>query len=215
MVGYGAAADNGIVSTLSRVGKYVFGRAMVLLLTVVVAVYVTILVANLGGYVDEVVAADIDFALGMSMKDMAGVSAEEKVEIFEQGKQAAYEAAGLNQPFVVRCFRWLGRGLTLNWGRTSMDSVAWSSREKPIRVVILDNLPRTLFIFGTANLALFFTTVFLALPLSRRHGGWLDRLVTGLSPLSAAPAFGWRRGSVRRRPSRPGGRRCRGCRCRR
>jgi len=184
-----AVERGGILSALSRVGKYMAARATVLALTVVVAVYLTILVANLGGYVDEAVKADIDYALGLSMKGMKGVTAEEKVEIFEERKEAAYEAAGLNEPFILRCLRWLGRGLTLDWGRTNLDSVAWSQRERPIRVVILDNLPRTLLIFGTANLALFFTTIAFALPLSRNHGGWLDRLVTGLSPLSSAPAW--------------------------
>jgi peptide/nickel transport system permease protein len=95
----------------------------------------------------------------------------------------------LNDPFVVRCFRWLGRGLTLNWGETNIDSGSWGGRRQPIRAVIRTNLPRTLLIFGTANLALFLTTVLLALPLSRKHGNWVDRLVIGLSPLSSAPAW--------------------------
>jgi peptide/nickel transport system permease protein len=187
-LGNDSAASAGIAGTLPRVGKYVLARAAILFLTVVVTVYVTILVANLGGYVDKVVKAQIDFALGDS-RTMKGLTPEEQAELFEQRSQAAYEAAGLNQPFVVRCFRWLGRGLTLQWGETNVDSVAWSSHRKPIRVVILENLPRTLLIFGTANLFLFFTTVFLALPLSRNYGGWPDRLVTALSPLSAAPAW--------------------------
>jgi len=184
-----SVTSKGFVRTLSRVGKYVLVRVTMLLLTVVASVYVTILVANMGGYVDVAVKADIDYAIGMSMKDMRGVTAEEKVEIFEQRREIAYDAAGLNEPFVVRCFRWLGRGLTLDWGRTNIDSVAWSSRDRPIKTVVLENLPRTLLVFGTANVALFFTTIFLALPLSRKHGGWMDRLVTGLSPLSAAPAW--------------------------
>jgi peptide/nickel transport system permease protein len=172
------------------VGKYVLARATVLLLTVVIAVYLTILVANLGGYVDEAVKADIDYALGMSMRDRTELTGDEKVEIFEQMKEAAYDAAGLNQPFILRCLRWLGRGLTLDWGRTNIDSaLGWSQRERPVRVVILENLPRTLLVFGTANLALFFVTIALALPLSRNHGGWSDRLVTALSPLSSAPAW--------------------------
>ncbi len=190
-LGNDSPAGTGIVGTLSRVGKYVLARAAILFLTVVVTVYVTILVANLGGYVDEVVKANIDFAIGKSLGsrgDFEGTP-EERLEMFEQMTQAAYEAAGLTQPFVIRCFRWLGRGLTLNWGETSIDSVAWGGHKRSMKVVILENLPRTLLIFGTANLLLFLTTVVLALPLSRRYGGWVDWLVTGLSPLSAAPAW--------------------------
>jgi len=51
----------------------VLARAVVLSLTIVIAVYATILVANLGGYVDKVVKAHIDFALGDS-RTMKGLS---------------------------------------------------------------------------------------------------------------------------------------------
>jgi len=175
--------------TLSRVAKYTIVRAITLFITVVIAVYLTIFVANLGGYVDEVIKGKIDFALGMSMSGMKGVSAEEKVELFDQQREAAYEAAGLNEPFVLRCLRWLGHGLTLNWGETRLGSSSWSRATKDIRIVILDNLPRTLLIFGTANLCLFFTSVFLALPLTKKHGGWLDKIVIALSPMSSAPSW--------------------------
>jgi len=171
------------------VAKYAIVKAIILFITVAVAVYLTIFIANLGGYVDEVIKGNIDFALGMSMRGMKGVSAEEKVEIFELQKEAAYEAAGLYVPFATRCFRWLGHGLMLNWGETNVDSNAWNSKTRDIRIVILENLPRTLLIFGAANLALFFTSVFLALPLTRKYGGWLDRLVIALSPMSSAPAW--------------------------
>ena len=176
-------------SAFSRVAKYTGVRAIVLFSTVVAAVYVTILVANMGGYVDEIIKGNIDWAIGLSIGRMKGVTAEEKVEIFDQQRQAVYEAVGLNEAFVVRCFRWLGHGLTLNWGETNVDSKPWTSRTRDIRVVILENLPRTLLIFGTANLALFFTSVFLALPLTRKYGGWLDRLVIALSPMSSAPSW--------------------------
>lgn len=188
----GSLLTEGVLGTLSRVGKYVLVRAAILFLTVVVAVYITIVVANLGGYIDEVIKAEIDRAVGLSLgvrgENVQGTR-EEKLEMFERRTEAAYEAAGLNEPFVIRCFRWLRRGLTLDWGKTNVDSVAWGTRVRPIREVVAENLPRTLLIFGTANLLLFFTTVALALPLTRRHGGWLDRLVIGLSPLSSAPAW--------------------------
>ncbi len=174
--------------TIARVGKYAAVRAAVLFLTVVVAVYAMILVANLGGYVDEVVRSNIDFAVGMSLRE-SGLTPEERHETTERLAEALYEAAGLNEPFFVRSFRWLRRGLTLDWGHTTTGSVLWSSRRRPVREAVVENLPRTLLIFGTANLFLFFVTVLLALPLTRNRGGWVDRLVIGLSPLSVAPPW--------------------------
>lgn len=182
---------NSFSSTFSRVAKYTVVRVILLFITVVIAVYLTIFIANLGGYVDEVIRNRIALAIAGMRRGgwLNDVPTEERNEIIEQTMQAMEEAAGLNEPFVIRCFRWLGHGLTLNWGETNIDSSPWSSRTKDIRIVILDNLPRTLLIFGTANLFLFFTNVFLALPLSKKYGGWLDRLVIALSPLSSAPSW--------------------------
>jgi peptide/nickel transport system permease protein len=53
----------------------------------------------------------------------------------------------------------------------------------------MERLPATLVLFGTAQLLLFFTAVFAALFLSRRYGGWADRIIVALTPTSAAP--GW------------------------
>jgi len=184
---------NSFSSTFSRVAKYTVVRAILLFITVVIAVYLTIFIANLGGYVDEVIRNRIAWAIaGMRQGGwLNDVPTEERNEIIEQTMQAMEEAAGLNEPFVIRCFRWLGHGLTLNWGESWIGSGSQprGGRSKDIRLIILDTLPRTLLIFGTANLFLFFTNVFLALPLSKKYGGWLDRLVITLSPLSSAPSW--------------------------
>jgi peptide/nickel transport system permease protein len=182
---------NAISSTFARVAKYTVVRAIVLFITVVIAVYLTILIANLGGYVDIVISSNIDKALGGAVMGgwLRDVPTEEKFQIIEQTKWQMEEAAGLHEPFMARCFRWLGRGLTLDWGESAVHSIAWTSETKEIRVIILDNLPRTLLLFGMANLFLFFTGVFLALPLTKKYGNWLDRLIITLSPMSSAPSW--------------------------
>jgi len=165
-------------------------RAAILLATVAATVYITIIVANFGGYIDESIRANIDFGIGMSMRGMQDVTTEERDTIFEKRRQAAYEAAGLNTLFVGRCFRWLGRGLTLNWGETHLGPTGrWGGKAREIRSVILESLPRSLLIFGPSNLLLFFVTVFAALPLTNKQVSWLDKLVITLSPLSSAPAW--------------------------
>lgn len=185
-----AAISPGARSGIYLVVRYMLIRAVSLLLAVVVGVYLTILIANFGGQIDEFVRADIDFAVGLSMQNVRGLTTEERAEMAEARQQAAYEAAGLNTPFVVRCLRWLGRGLTLNWGETNMSFTGgWTSQARPIRDVILEGLPRSLLIFGTANFLLFLTTVFVALPLTNKQKSWVDRLIITLSPLSSAPAW--------------------------
>ncbi|HNN12578.1 MAG TPA: ABC transporter permease, partial [Anaerolineales bacterium] len=60
---------------------------------------------------------------------------------------------------------------------------------KQVKLIILERLPSTLLLFGTTNFLLFFGTLFAALYLSRRYGSFLDKLVVGASPMSAAPAW--------------------------
>src|SRR5204863_8532370 len=55
--------------------------------------------------------------------------------------------------------------------------------------IIMERLPATLLLFGTANLLIFFSSLYVALRLSRRYGSLLDRVVIALAPTSAAP--GW------------------------
>jgi peptide/nickel transport system permease protein len=182
-------AGTGILANLLRISKYSLVRAILLLITVTITVYLTIVIANFGGALDEFIKSEIEYALGMSMKGMTDLTHAEKKVIFEQMKAEAFEAAGFNVPFLLRCLRWLGRGLTLDWGETHLGNVWYTASSRPVRVVILENLPRSLLIFGTANVLLFFTTILIALPLTNKEVGWLDKVIITLSPLSAAPAW--------------------------
>ena len=46
-------------STFGRVGRYTLTRLVVLFFTMVVGIYLTILIANMGGYVDTIMKAEI------------------------------------------------------------------------------------------------------------------------------------------------------------
>ena len=92
------ALGNRLLGSLSRIAKYGLIRAVLLLITVTITVYVTIVIANFGGRLDEFVKSEIEYGLGMSMRDRTDLTHEEKEEIFEQRKAAAFEAAGLNVP---------------------------------------------------------------------------------------------------------------------
>jgi peptide/nickel transport system permease protein len=58
-----------------------------------------------------------------------------------------------------------------------------------VRNILLERLPATLLLAGTAELIIFFGSVFFALGLSRKYGSFMDKLVIGLSPTSAAPPW--------------------------
>jgi peptide/nickel transport system permease protein len=182
---------NASSSPLVRVAKYTGARAIVLFVMVTIAVYLTILVANMGGFVDEIIKTNIEMSLmGLSQSGaLRDMSVEEKFQYIEQARAAMIQAEGLNEPFMMRCFRWLGHGLTLNWGESERQRLIRGVPTRDVKKIILDGLPRTLLIFGTANLFLFFTTIFVALALTKKHGSWLDKIVVALSPMSSAPAW--------------------------
>jgi peptide/nickel transport system permease protein len=58
-----------------------------------------------------------------------------------------------------------------------------------VRLIILERLPATLLLMGTANLFLFFSAIFVALSLSRNYGSVWDKMVIAFSPTSSAPAW--------------------------
>lgn len=169
------AAKKPTSSTFSRVVRYTIVRAITLALTVVVGVYIAIIVANLGGLVDNIVREGIDNAIDGMMKGgwLRDVPQAEKLQIVEQTTWQMEEAAGLHQPFLLRCLRWLYHSLTFQGA---------SAR-------VLEYLPNTLLLFGAANLLFFFMAVSLALFLSRKYGSLLDRLIVTLSPISSAPSW--------------------------
>jgi peptide/nickel transport system permease protein len=181
-----------VSQTLSRFIRYSSIRLVTLCIMVTISVFLTIIVANLGGFLDKVVSSDIEESIssmirGGWLRDVTDIA--ERNQMIEPTRAAMREAAGLNSPFLVRCFKWLWRGLTLDWGVGRSYSIYNLDPTPEVRDTILDFLPRTLLVFGSANILLFFTSIFIALGLSRKYGSWQDRLVTALAPLAAAPSW--------------------------
>ena len=176
--------------TFLRVLRYVFLRALSLFLTVVVGVYLAILIANMGGYVDEIRKAQIREQVGATMLadvKLRTLPPSEVRQIIDQQIQLEEKRLGLDRPFLLRSFAYLRDALTLSLGRAERITSDKGSRQ--VRDIILERLPATLLLFGTADLIVFFTAIFAALFLSRRYGSVLDKIVVGLAPTSAAPAW--------------------------
>jgi peptide/nickel transport system permease protein len=177
-------------NTLSRILRYTAVRVVVLFITVVIAVYLTIMIANMGGYVDTIQRAQIQESVAIALNmdpSFKVLSPEEKQTLMAAQISIREKRLGLDQPFMVRSFRYLSGALTLNLGRALQMSS--DSGSKMVRNIILERLPPTLVLFGTADVFLFIFTLLIALSLSRKYGSFLDKLFITLSPTSAAP--GW------------------------
>lgn len=177
-----------------RIGRYLSRRIMVLLLTAVAGVWVTLMAANLGGLVDtanrNLIAERV--TLG-SAGDPAlrALDPAERAARLEQMIAAAQEAAGLNEPLLIRTTLAVGRALTLDLGDSrSMRTISPDGPDRnSVRRLISERLPATLLLFGVSNLVIFFSSIAIAPVFSRRYGSLFDKLIVVLSPASSAP--GW------------------------
>jgi peptide/nickel transport system permease protein len=177
-------------STFMRMARYTGLRLVTLAITVTVGVYLTILIANMGGYVDTIMRNEIRENTTQSIMAnpaFRSLKPEVKEKLIQEKIASEVERLGLNQPFAVRSMRYLKNALTLNLGRSLHMTSDQGSKE--VRLILLERLPATLLLTGTSELFLFFASVFIALTLSRRYGSWFDKLTIALSPTSAAPPW--------------------------
>jgi peptide/nickel transport system permease protein len=184
------ASRGSTTSTLSRIVKYTSVRIIALLFTVTVGVYLTILIANMGGEVDNIRRGTIreNIALGVSANpEMRQMTVSERSQLISELVRLEEERLGLNRPFLLRSFGFLSNAMTLNLGMA--ESMSSDTGSKQVRLIILERLPNTLLFFAVANVLLFFIGVFLALILSRRYGTFIDKFVIAFVPTSAAPAW--------------------------
>ena len=176
---------------INRLGKFALMRAVLLFLAVIVAVYLTVIIANLGGKLDDTRKAQIRLEMGQLVfgnPEFQGLPPEVVEEMFDEMAEREFLRLGMDRPFFpMRSFEYLWRALSLDLGRA--EYISSDAGSKQVRLILMERLPVTLALFGTANLVLFILALFGALFLSRRYGGFLDRLTIALAPSSAAP--GW------------------------
>jgi peptide/nickel transport system permease protein len=178
------------LSTVSRVMKYMTLKMIMIFTTVVVGVYLTIIIANMGGYVDRIQEGQIGEQISnqvINNPTFKLLTADVRKERIAEMTRLAEIRAGLDQPFLVRSFRFLSDALSLNLGRAIYMTSDGGSKQ--VRLILLERLPSTLVLFATENIINFIMSIFFALALSRKYGSLIDRAVIALSPTSSAP--GW------------------------
>lgn len=177
-------------STFLRVTQYSAIRLVTLFVTIVIGVYLTIMIANMGGHVDNIMRAEMRERITLQVaRNPANQNLEREALNNLVLERIALEEKrlGLDQPLVVRSFKFLTNALTLNLGRAQ--NMSSDSGSRTVRLIILERLPATLLLMGTSNLFLFFFAIFIALSLSRKYGSIWDKLVIALSPTSSAPPW--------------------------
>jgi len=144
----------------------------------------------MGGYVDRIQRGQIQEAVSQSLilnPAFRNLSEAEKQKQMAAQIAIQEKRLGLDQPFAVRSFVYLRNALTLELGR-ALQMVS-DSGSKQVKNIILERLPATLLLFGTADVFIFVLAVLIALSLSRKYGSFFDKLCIALAPANSAP--GW------------------------
>ncbi len=176
--------------TISRVTRYTVVRALTIFGTIIVSLFLSIMVANMGGYVDEIrrglIREDVQQRF-ITEASLRRLTSDEKQLRMDEMIQAEEHRQGLDQPFMLRAVRYMWNALTLDLGRaTNMNS---DSGSREVSKILLERLPKTLLLWTSSNILLFFLSIGVALSLSRKYGSFLDKVVVALSPTSSAPAW--------------------------
>jgi len=175
---------------IKEFAKFTAKRTIVLFVVVIIATYLTIIIANMGGHVDQMIKGELYVQISMKYRNnpqYSGYSSEEIKQIVEKEYQQAIKRRGLDTPFLIRSIIYLKNALTLDLGRAQY--LTSDSGSRYVRNIILERLPQTVMLFTTATLINFLLTISIGLYLSRHHGSFLDKLVIALSPTSVIP--GW------------------------
>jgi peptide/nickel transport system permease protein len=166
-----------------------------------VGLYLTILVVNLGGYVDEVFESDVtDAVTGFAQSTEArGMTYESIVDQMWMMRWSLEEEKGLHVPFMLRTWKWFIKSLTLDWEADDAQQplaalagplgVYLPTPSNLLHYFLLDCLPYSLLLLGAAGFLLYFTTVPLALVLSHRDSKFSNGLVAILSSATSAPSW--------------------------
>jgi peptide/nickel transport system permease protein len=185
-----ASARKARIQSLTRLARYTVLKLVALVFTVAVGVYLTVIVANMGGEVDKIRLASIRESVAVAVTtdpSSRNLTPQQRADAINSRVEIEVRRLGLDRPFIVRSFEYLRDGMTLNLGFAT--ALVSDSGSRQVKNILLERLPSTLVLFGTANLLLFFSALFAGLSLSRRYGSVADKTVLAMAPTSAAPAW--------------------------
>ncbi len=165
----------GVVRHLAR-------RAIFLTLTFVLAIYATVVIANGGGRIDELLKNQIQFELRQRYANdqfYQRLPPDQKARIFNETYNATIQARGLNEPFVQKSFRYTFDALQFKLGNAINLQASDGSRN--VGDIIFERLPRTLVLFTVANIIAAVLGIWLGLWMARKALSVFDRGMTVLS----------------------------------
>lgn len=192
------AAHNRLRQTTAyRVLRFALRRGLIILTTIFVGVFITVLAANRSGQIEAAISdqiyEDASRIYRQSEYWHRGINSEERNAYIEPVYELLADEAGLNLPFLQRHLRWTWKAMTFQWGDVQFLKFSAlggnSSASVTVGAAILSRVPNTLLLIGPANLLVFLIGLPAALFIARNLGSRLDRLFALLAPLSSVPSW--------------------------
>jgi len=144
--------------------------------------YATVIIANLGGRIDEYLKDQIRFDLNQRLRNdpaYRALSPENQTKVFNTRYNASLNARGLNEPFFQRTIRYTLEALTLQLGRAA--KLTDTSGSPEVYDIIGERLPRTILLFTTASILSAAAGIWLGLVMARKSLSYFDRGMTVFS----------------------------------
>ena len=176
--------------SLMRFARYTAIRVVTLFITMAIGIYLAIMIANMGGYVDTIVEGNIREEVGNLAANnpvVIQMSRADRAAYIESEVNARMVARGMDEPYLIRSIKHLAGAMTLRLGRAQF--LSSDSGSKDVARIIAERLPITMVLFTSGSLIVFFLALAGSLALSRRYGSAIDRFVVAMAPTSTAPAW--------------------------
>ncbi|HLB67700.1 MAG TPA: ABC transporter permease [Thermoplasmata archaeon] len=162
--------------------RFLAKRAVFLVLTLVLSMYLVVMIANGGGIIDDFLKDSIRFDLNQRLRNDPAyrrLSPENQTIVFNNLYNASLEARGLNEPFLQKSLRYTFDALTLRLGRAL--EITDSAGSSEVYDIIAERLPRTILLFTTASIISAVFGIWLGLRMARKALSAFDRGMTVIS----------------------------------
>ncbi|HEY7587429.1 MAG TPA: ABC transporter permease [Thermoplasmata archaeon] len=164
------------------VARHLAKRAIFLVITFMLAILATVIIANGGGRIDSLLRDQVRFDLLQRFANDRAyqqLPPEERDQIFNDTLNRTIEARGLNEPFLQKTMRYTLDALQFRLGRAITVRATDGSRQ--VADIIFERLPRSLVLFTSANILAAVVGIWLGLWMARKALSVFDRGMTIIS----------------------------------
>ncbi len=162
--------------------RYLAKKGTFLVVTLLIALYATVVIANFGGYLDKILEAQTRYEVIRELNtdpSFHRLPPEVQNRTLNESISSALEARGLNQPFFLKSVRFTWDLMNFRLGRATLLVSATGSFD--VGQIILERLPRTVLLFTTGSVISAASGIWLGLRMARKALGPIDRGLTVVS----------------------------------